>query len=244
MSPQSQHIASLVDLTLLNLSAEPSVFEPLNKQAELAKVAAFCVYPEHLPLLTAPPSIIRATVLNFPLGESSLDVLIAKLEQIVMQNLAQEIDYVFPYEDYLNSKQEQALRDTQKIIQFCHQHDLKIKIILETECFPNSKAIYDLSLKLIEQGCDFLKTSTGTKPIGATLSAAEAILDAIKATSSCGLKVSGGIKTINDALAYIELAETKLNRKTDASWFRIGASQLIAQLLGPYMDSTPSTLPE
>ena len=233
MSPEAKRVAGLVDLTLLNLSAEPEALYELGRQGELAQVAAFCIYPKHLPLLNAPNTIRRATVLNFPAGTDSIDDTHKALHHIIHHNLAQEIDYVFPYTRYLAGETTQALADATSIIQACHTHHLTIKIILETESFPDDDTLFTLCLKLIEQGCDFLKTSTGTKPIGATPEAVKTILEAIQHSeqSTCGLKVSGGVKTLESALFYMELAEKTLGREVNANGFRLGASSLVSQLL-------------
>ncbi len=93
---------------------------------------------------------------------------------------------------------------------------------------PSLEFIYDLSTEIINKGCDFLKTSTGKIAQGATPSAAFAMLKAIKESkTSCGLKVSGGIKQPEQAFIYMALASHLLDRDLDKSWFRIGASSLL-----------------
>ncbi len=81
-------------------------------------------------------------------------------------------------------------------------------------------------------GADFVKTSTGKVKTGATLEAAEAMLEAIRAAGRGGLKVSGGVRSFSDAKAYADLAE----RMMGDGWvtpktFRIGASSVLADLL-------------
>ena len=85
----------------------------------------------------------------------------------------------------------------------------------------------------IRAGVDFLKTSTGKVATGATPEAAQVILEAIRASGRpTGFKVSGGVRTVADALGYVRLAEQVFG--TD--WvrperFRIGASGLMDALL-------------
>ena len=63
---------------------------------------------------------------------------------------------------------------------------------------------------------------------GATLSAATAMLTAIvDSKKTCGIKLSGGIKTIEQAQSYIVLAEDMMRVPVDKHWFRIGASTLL-----------------
>ena len=62
----------------------------------------------------------------------------------------------------------------------------------------------------IAEGADFIKTSTGKVQVNATLAAAETMLNAIKASGrrDVGFKPAGGIRTVEDAEKYLELADT------------------------------------
>ncbi len=218
-------IHALVDLTLLNEQAESKALEELASSAQKQGVAAVCVYPHHLRLI--PPTIKRATVLNFPSGQHPHQNVLKELSQILEENLADEIDYVFPYKDYLSGHADQALRMCHEIYQICLTHRRKLKVILETGALPSAEMIHQLSLELIQRGCHFLKTSTGKITTGATIEAASAILSAIKTSDkSCGIKISGGIRTREQALDYIRLAENILQKPIHADWFRIGTSGL------------------
>jgi deoxyribose-phosphate aldolase len=82
-------------------------------------------------------------------------------------------------------------------------------------------------------GCDFLQTSTGETPAGATLEAAAVMLAVIEeADGRVGFKAAGGIRTLRDAAAYLQLAAELIT----PSWacpttFRFGASALLDDLL-------------
>ena len=84
----------------------------------------------------------------------------------------------------------------------------------------------------LDAGVDFLKTSTGKVAVNATLEAAGEMLTAIsEAGGRCGLKVAGGIRSLEDASAYLALVESRMG----ADWigpahFRIGASALFTEL--------------
>ena len=88
------------------------------------------------------------------------------------------------------------------------------------------KLLFELSLD-----CIFLKTSTGTTNQGATLPTLFTLLTAIKESKKlCGLKVSGGIKTAQQAFDFAQLAQLVLDKKIHKEWFRIGASTLLNKL--------------
>jgi deoxyribose-phosphate aldolase len=229
--PVEQLIHS-IDLTLLDEHASSAALAKVNQDANKNQVAAVCVYFQHLHAFSSLRNDIkRATVINFPQGNENVDSSLRSIDQAAQLD-ATEIDYVLPYLMYLDGHKKNALNQCQTIIQFCKQQQLIVKIILETGAFPDMQTVYEVSNELIELGCDFLKTSTGKIPQGASLSAAFAILSAIKETNSCcGLKVSGGIKLPQHAYQYSMLAELMLNKAINKNWFRIGASSLLDELL-------------
>ncbi|MDP3562367.1 MAG: deoxyribose-phosphate aldolase [Legionellaceae bacterium] len=218
-------VNSLIDLTLLNEQTTKDAIDNLIEKAIHQNVAAICVFPSHL--CHIPDKITRATVVNFPTGNQPHNEVMYDIENIMRQNQVDEIDYVFPYQLYLANNKTKALAACREAYQLCKANHLTFKIILETGALPSLDVIYKLSLELIEKGCDFLKTSTGKIDTGATLPAAFAILAAIREIQApCGIKVSGGIRTIGQAQQYIQLAEHVLELNVDKHSFRIGTSGL------------------
>lgn len=225
-----EQLIRCMDLTLLDDDASSETLNLLMKQAQSNEVAAICVLPKHVHQIQELQNIKIATVINFPHGNESTEECLHQIIQTKATGV-HEIDYVLPYNTYLAGNKE-ALVQCTSIAQACKEHHLTLKVIIETGAFPNMNTIYQLSNELIEIGCDFLKTSTGKIAHGASLSAAFAILSAIKDSSSqCGIKISGGIKTPQKALEYASLAELMTGKKIIASWFRIGASNLLNELL-------------
>jgi deoxyribose-phosphate aldolase len=108
-----------------------------------------------------------------------------------------------------------------------------LKLILETGVLESPDRIAAAARTAVMSGVDFLKTSTGKVPVGATLEAAAVLLTVIaEADGRVGLKVSGGVRTPDDAARYIALAGSMVGE----SWitpghFRIGASSLLDGLL-------------
>jgi deoxyribose-phosphate aldolase len=218
---------SLVDLTLLDENASEYDIKTLTAKASQYKTAAVCVHPQHLRYIPSGIALSRATVANFPKGDSPLKEVMKSLREIFHEEMVNEVDYVFPYQTYLAGQSKEALAHCQTIYHLCNDHGLIFKVILETGAFPSLDSIYELSLSLINQGCDFLKTSTGKIPQGASLEAAFAILSAIRdGEKHCGIKLSGGIKTLEQAQKYIHLAEFMLKKNVNQQWFRIGTSCL------------------
>jgi deoxyribose-phosphate aldolase len=227
-----QHLISLIDYTSLNKDLSVKELQMFVQRAAERDVAAVCVYPEHLPHIPDTLHLVRATVVNFPEGTDSLSQTLKSIESVYHHTLVHEIDYVFPYQTYFNNNQKLALSHCHDAYSLCLQMGLTFKVILETGACPSLDMIYRLSSELIQIGCDFLKTSTGKIAIGATFPAAFAMLKAIQnANTVCGVKFSGGIKTVEQAKNYIHLAEFMLNQTADKSWLRIGASSLLDDCL-------------
>ena len=223
-----QNIPALIDLTRLDSQATPDEIAALSTKAAQHHVAALCVLPQHLDLIPTTNTIPRATIVNFPSGNEPHHHVLQAIDNIAAHHHVNEIDYVFPYQSYLSDNSAYALSCTTEIYQRCKQHGLLFKVILETGALPSSDMIYQLSLDVINAGCDFLKTSTGKIAIGATIPAATAMLSAIiESKKTCGIKLSGGIRTIEQAISYIQLAEDMMGLNVNNRWFRIGASGLL-----------------
>ena len=221
----------VMDLTLLKENATEYELTHVNQLAQVHPLAAVCIYSNHISYFKPHDSINFATVVNFPHGNDSLENCIQQIDQAIHLGIA-EIDYVFPYQAYLSQKKEEALAHSLAVAQYCKQKNCTLKIILETGAFTEIHSIYQLCIELLANKCDFLKTSTGKVPQGASLPAVFAILSAIKDSGkTCGVKVSGGIKTPQQARNYAYLAEFIMHKKISNDWFRIGASSLLEELL-------------
>lgn len=223
-----EQLIPLIDYTCLNTEASIKEITSLCVDAVEHHVAAICIYPQHLDIVPPQLPITRATVVNFPTGEEPLAEVLKSIERIKHTHQVDEIDYVFPYQTYLSGNETKALSHCQEVASLCKDLHLTFKVILETGAFSSLDTIYHLSLNVIQTGCDFLKTSTGKIPQGASISAAYAMLLAIQERQNkCGIKLSGGIRTIEQATQYIQLAQFMLKKVPHASWIRLGTSTLL-----------------
>lgn len=230
-----EKIFSLIDLTSLNEDDTTETIAAICEKAiyKNQHVAAICVYPQFVKQVAAfcagtPIKVV--TVANFPFAKEKLeDVKFSIAESIA--NGAQEIDVVFPYHDYLEGKKFK----THEFICDCKEvcgKNITLKVILETGMLKDLQMVTEISRSVLLAGADFLKTSTGKIKQGTTLQAASALLFVIKELSpvlkrSIGLKVSGGVRTIEQAAEYIELANQIMGKNwVNPDHFRIGASQL------------------
>jgi deoxyribose-phosphate aldolase len=242
-----RQIVSLIDLTNLNDQCDNQAIESICSQAEtpVGSVAAICIWPSFVhyakTLLGSESSVKIATVVNFPAGNESLKTTCNTIDRALTDG-AGEIDYVLPYTELINNKFEKVAGEI-KAVRECIPGDACLKVILETGLLSPS-LIHTAAKTAIEQGADFIKTSTGKVPVNATLEAAKIMLDAIVDTPlDVGFKAAGGISTTEEADLYLKLAEERCGSHwADPDHFRIGASSLLDDaLLKLNIDSsTPS----
>lgn len=231
-----RRVISLVDYTSLNASdTQESVATFLEKaNTPHGSVAAVCVYPQFVRLAAAQLSgstINIASVANFPDGSRPLDDVLVEIGS-ALEDGANEIDVVFPYERYLAGERHYAQTFTEACKAVCGDR-VTLKVILETGALNDPAIIADAAYDVLAAGADFVKTSTGKISEGATLEAAATMLLVIRHIEPqlkhhVGLKVSGGIRDMQTAAQYIALADHVMGRDwITPQTFRIGASRLI-----------------
>jgi deoxyribose-phosphate aldolase len=233
-NPAAARIAlRCLDLTSLNDGDDEATVARLCERAQGAHghVAAVCVWPRLAAFARGrlPAQIAVAAVTNFPAGGVDIDAAVRELRQIVDAR-AQEVDLVLPW---------RALRDGDEPAATALLHaareasaGLRLKVILETGELQDEALITRASQLALNAGADMLKTSTGKTPHGASPAAAELMLRAIvahpTARDRAGLKVSGGIRRVADALPYIALCRRYLGEAAlQPQRLRIGASSLL-----------------
>lgn len=235
-SPQelARRLLALLDLTSLNDARDDDIAALCAKATTpQGRVAAVCSWPDFAAEMAerlAGNGIGVAVVIDFPEGEGSAEAVAAEARQAVAEG-ATELDLVMPYRAWLAGEREAAKANIAAVKAAAGAAALKV--ILETGAFPGTAEMAEAARDAIAAGADLLKTSTGKIAVGATPEAAEALLGVIRdAGGGIGFKAAGGIRSLEDAAAYLEIAERHLG----ADWitpahFRIGASKLLDAVL-------------
>jgi deoxyribose-phosphate aldolase len=236
---------SCIDLTSLNTEdGKESIWklvETVNdfdgSKSDMNNVAAVCVYPNFVQTvkdaLTADVSIASVAG-GFPSSQTFTEVKIAEVSLAVADG-ADEIDIVLNVGDFLEGNYEDLSVEIEEIKDACR--DARLKVILETGLLKTSENIKKASILSMYSGADFLKTSTGKVYPGATPEAAYVICQAIREyyglhSKKIGVKVSGGIRTVEDALKYYTIVKETLGKEwLTSELFRIGASSLSQNIL-------------
>ena len=227
----------MIDLTDLSDDHSPDGIDELCRRAREHGTAAVCVWPEYVARcaeLLAGSAVRVATVVNFPSGDEAVDDVVA-LAGAALAEGADDIDLVLPYRAYLGGDSDRAGEMVAAIAALVESPKL-LKVILESGAYPDTDTVARAARLALANGADFVKTSTGKISEGATLEAARAMLGEIHTAAqtgkAVGLKPSGGIRTSDEAFAYIDLADEVMGEgwATPAT-FRFGASGLLDALL-------------
>jgi deoxyribose-phosphate aldolase len=220
-----------LDLTSLNDADTAADIETLCQRAQtrFGAVAAVCVWPRFVALARSrlPAAIRVAAVANFPAGALDLALALADVKAIVQAG-GDEVDVVLPYRALMDGK-------TQECADFLAQvraasRPLTLKVIIESGELASADLIAQATRLALAAGADFVKTSTGKTPVSATPEAASVMLQEIAASglTTAGFKASGGIRTVQDARVYLDMAAAALgDQALTARRFRFGASGLL-----------------
>ena len=207
--PQGRAMASWIDHTLLKPEATTAQITQLCEEARDYLFASVCVNPAFIPLavrlLSGTPVKVGAVV-GFPLGTTQSTVKV--FETLTCLNSgAIEIDMVIHVGALKAQSYGQVFNEIQAISQVTHNQGGLIKVILEMALLTREEKIIAC---LISQaaGADFVKTSTGFGPSGATLEDVDLMRRVVGAGT--GVKAAGGIRTFSDTLAMIQSGANRI----------------------------------
>ena len=209
-------ILSHVDHTLLTATATWAEIERLCCEALEYKTASVCVPPCYISRIKASfPELIVCTVIGFPLG---YDVTESKLAaaRTALDDGADELDMVVNITDIKNGLTNAVRDEIAALREVCGSNILKV--IVET-CYLTDEEKISLCRIVTEAGADYIKTSTGFGTAGATMD--DVLLFKANIGPNVKIKASGGIRTRDDMVAFIE-----------AGCSRLGTSSAILRLKG------------
>ena len=202
-------IASLIDHTILKPEATRADLVKVCREARQYHFASVCVNPYWVPLVRAELAgspVKICTVVGFPLGATSTESKVAEAG-IALRDGAQEIDMVINIGALRSGDNEAVKSDIRQVVKVTHEAKAIVKVILETALLDdNQKAIACTLAKLA--GADFVKTSTGFGPSGAT--AHDVALMRSVVGPEMGIKAAGGIRTLADLQAMTAAGATRI----------------------------------
>ena len=252
---------SIMDLTTLSPKDTPASVKKLVEKVNSFAVdypnyplpASVCVYPNFASVVRKTrknPKVHVTTVAGcFPSSQSFLEVKLREIELAVREG-ADEIDIVLALNSFLAGDYDTAgkeiLASRECIDKVAAElgRPVVLKVILETGLLVTPERIADASFLAMENGADFIKTSTGKVEVNATPMAAYVMCQCIRkfyeqTGRKVGFKAAGGISSAMDAVCYYSIVSTILGKDwLDKSLFRFGVSRLANQLLSAIEQKT------
>jgi len=241
-----EQLYSLLDITsldskdnenkLIGLAAQ--VKQIYNETDEKFVPAAICVFPNWLETVRNnignTPVDLASVVGGFPHGQTLMQVKMLEAHG-AFEKGATEVDMVINRGYFLSGKLEECGLEIKLLKEISGERSLKV--IIESGELETERNITGAAILALHLGADFVKTSTGKSAIGATPEAVRYICNAIldyqnETGKKRGIKISGGVSTTEQAMAYCEIIDSVLG----SEWLtprltRIGASKLVNDIL-------------
>lgn len=219
-------LARLIDSTSLKVDVTQDQIKSLCKEAATLSFRSVCVPPSFVKLasleLIHAKNVLVCTVVGFPNGYAKEFVKIFEVEEAIKDG-AKEIDYVQNMGFVKDGRWEELTKECKSIIDAASGN--LVKVILETSLLTSSE-IRKCSEVLANAGVHVIKTSTGFGQRGATQEDLKLIQgglsEVLKGGVRFGVKASGGVRSVDDAIAFVELGATRIGTS--------GGAKLIAGL--------------
>ena len=204
----SQEVARFIDHTLLKPDATREQIIRLCEEAKDYCFASVCVNPTNVSLASSflkDTPVKVCTVIGFPLGaNTSVTKAIETRDAIV--NGASEVDMVINVGALKSGDHNQVTEDIEAVVDAARGKAL-VKVILETALLTDEEKVKGCLLAKLA-GADFVKTSTGFGPGGATVEDIRLMRKAVG--PGMGVKASGGIRDYESMLRMIQAGATRI----------------------------------
>ena len=202
-------VASLIDHTLLKADATRAEIEKLCGEAAEFGFATVCVNPTWVALAARRLGGSRSgvcSVVGFPLGATTPDVKHYETRRAIFDG-AREIDMVINIGALKSGDLRLVERDIEAVVSPCRDAGVLSKVIIEAALLTDEEKVTATTLTKAA-GADFVKTSTGFGPGGAT--AADVALMRRVVGAEMGVKAAGGVKDFAALEAMVKAGATRI----------------------------------
>jgi deoxyribose-phosphate aldolase len=202
-------IASMIDHTLLKPDATRQNIEDLCREAAQFRFATVCVNPTWVALcarLLHGTGVLVCSVVGFPLGATTADVKGYETQRAIFDG-AREIDMVINVGALKSGDLRTVERDIEAVTRPCRNCGALSKVIIEAALLTDDEKVTACTLAKAA-GADFVKTSTGFGPGGAT--AADVALMRRIVGADMGVKAAGGVRDLESVQAMIAAGATRV----------------------------------
>lgn len=207
--PSSDAIARLIDHTVLKPQATEADIVRTCREAVDYGFASVCVNPYYVPLvadMVRGSKVLSCTVVGFPLGANMAETKAVETARAVADG-AQEIDMVINVGALKSARYDWVRHDIEQVVDAAHRGAAIVKVILETALLTDDEKIIACEISR-DAGAEFVKTSTGFGPGGATTDDVALMRRVVGA--AMGVKASGGIGSRQDAADMIAAGATRI----------------------------------
>ncbi len=209
-SAPADSLARVIDHTLLKPEATAQQIAQLCAEAAEHHFASVCVNPWYVrlaaDLLAATDDVAVCTVVGFPLGATTPQVKVFETLQAIADG-ATEIDMVLNIGALKSRRYDAVARDIRGVVVAAHDAGALVKVIIEAALLSREEKIAACLLAKAAEA-DFVKTSTGFGPGGATVEDV-ALMRAVVG-EAMGVKAAGGIRTYEQARAMLAAGANRL----------------------------------
>jgi deoxyribose-phosphate aldolase len=203
-------IPSYIDHTLLKPDATKKQVEELCAEARQYVFKSVCVNPYWVRLcaerLSGSPVLV-CTVVGFPLGANATDVKALEARRAIRDG-ADEIDMVINVGALKSGQDDVVYKDIRAVVEACEDGGALSKVILETALLTDEEKVR-ACLASKRARADFVKTSTGFGPGGAT-AADVALMSRVVREAGMGVKASGGVRSLADFETMVRAGATRV----------------------------------
>ncbi len=203
------NMARYIDHTLLKPEATAAEIDQLCREAEQYRFASVCINPTWVKRaaenLRGTPVPV-CTVIGFPLGATTPEVKALEARR-ALRDGAREVDMVLNIGALKSGDRALVLKDIEKVVDAAHEVGALCKVILETALLTDEEKVVASSLAK-QAKADFVKTSTGFGPGGATVYDVALMRETVG--PDMGVKASGGVRTADDAEDMIAAGATRI----------------------------------
>jgi len=228
-------VLDLLDLTLLDHDASEAALDGLCERANEHRPASVCVFAEHVPYVKGRLDdgiSMAAVAAGFPVGDSD-PAAASEAIHTAVQAGADEIDCV------LEPRDDEGFPGKSELAMLIAMREASagcvLKVIIETSLL-DERRMRACARMVLAVGADFVKSSTGKRggcsDEAAGILAFEVMRHGVTMGSSPGIKLSGGIGTLDDVERLLALVNSEDPSIEGPDRMRIGASSLLDELIG------------
>lgn len=204
-----EDVAKTIDHSLLRPELDDEFIADGCRLAAAYQVASICCRPADVPRaveLLAGSGVAVGTVIGFPHGGTTTEVKVFEAEQ-ALRSGATELDMVINIGALRSGRDAYVRDDIAAVVVPAHAAGAIVKVILENAYLDDEQKVR--ACRLAEAaGADFVKTSTGFAPTGATHE--DLALMRRSVSPRIGVKAAGGVRTLDGLLAVMELGITRI----------------------------------